>query len=325
MSFENHRIAVGVMNFGGRTPEPEAQRIVDRALDQGVSWFDVANVYNRGESERILGRALRGRRDRAIVATKVGLDRVRDADAPAGTPRRPEGLSGAVIRRAIDESLSRLGMDYVDIYYLHAPDHGTPLEESLAALAELRRAGKIRRFGVSNHASWQVLEMCLWCDAHGEPRPAVSQLLYNVLVRQLEIEYLRFAAKYQVPTTVYNALAGGLLSGKYLGRRPEDGALPGTRFENNDLYQRRYFTGRVFEHVTALSQLAREAGMTLMDLAYAWLAGRPGVTSVLIGPASAEHLDSAVSALARRLPSEVEKRVDDLHQAFMGTDARYAR
>src|SRR5687768_7194910 len=162
------------MNFGRRTPEDESQRIIDRALDAGMRVLDTANAYNDGESERVVGRALArlppSRRAEVEVHTKVGFGRI---------DGKPEGLGAAAIRRAVDGSLERLGVERLDVYYLHVPDRATPIEESLGALAELHRAGKIAAIGVSNYASWEILEMFAICDRLGVPRPSISQVLYN--------------------------------------------------------------------------------------------------------------------------------------------------
>jgi aryl-alcohol dehydrogenase-like predicted oxidoreductase len=298
-------LVVGTMNFGKRTPEPEARRIVERALDRGLDFFDTANVYNEGESERILGRALKGRQAR--IATKMGI----------GKMSAPEGLAPERIASAIDESLQRLGADHVDLCYFHKPDHSRPLEPSLRAMEKLISAGKVRAFGVSNFASWQLVEM-----EHAGLRPSVSQVIYNLLVRQLEIEYFRFARKHATHTTVYNPLAGGLLAGKLKREAP----LPaGSRFEGNPMYQRRYLSERFFDLAEAFARLAVESGRTPVALAYQWIAARPGVDSILLGPASVEQLNAALDAVATTLPQEVIDRADELYLAFQGTDATYAR
>jgi len=306
-------LALGTMNFGKRTPAAEARRIVDRALERGVRFFDTANVYGNGESERLLGQVLRGRREEVGLATKAGLARVQG---------RPEGLSAARVERALEESLERLGTSYVDLFYLHQPDPATPLEETVEAVGRLLRAGKARQWGVSNFAAWQILELELLCDARGLPRPAVSQVLYNVLVRQIELEYLPFTRRHPLHTTVYNPLAGGVLTGRYAPGAP----LPSdSRLGSNRMYQGRYGSSRLLEQVEALRAVAQAEGMDLVTLAYAWLAGRPGVDSVLVGPGSVEHLDAALEAWSRPLSPEALARIDELHQAFLGTDARYAR
>ncbi len=306
-------VTVGTMNFGARTPEPEARRIVARALERGVPFFDTANMYGNGESERLLGQALRGRRAEVGLATKVGLARIKG---------KPEGLSRGQVTRGVEESLKRLGTDYVDLLYLHAPDPATPVEETLEAVHGLLRAGKARHWGVSNYAAWQILELRGLCDARGMPPPAVSQVLYNVLVRQLEVEYLPFTRRYPLHTTVYNPLAGGLLS----GRHAPGGPIPeGSRFDGNRIYQRRYWSERLFELAGRMRGVAEAAGLTLLELSYAWLASRPGVDSVLVGPGTVEHLDAALDACEKHLPPEVVARVDEVYQEWQGTDATYAR
>ncbi|WP_224240826.1 aldo/keto reductase [Hyalangium gracile] len=306
-------LSLGTMNFGKRTPAPEARRIVDRALERGVRFFDTANVYGNGESERILGQALRGRRAEVGIATKVGLLRMQG---------RPEGLSAARVERALEESLERLGTDYVDLFYLHQPDPATPIEETLEAVGRVLRAGKARHWGVSNFGAWRILELDTLCDARGLPRPAVSQVLYNLLVRQIELEYLPFTRRYPVHTTVYNPLAGGVLVGRYTPGAPPP---PDSRLSSNRMYQGRYGSDRLLEQVEPLREVAQAEGMDLVTLAYAWLANRPGVDSILVGPGSVEHLDAALEACARSVSPAGLTRLDALHQAFVGTDARYAR
>ncbi len=309
-------IAVGTMNFGKRTPAPESERIVRRALERGVRVFDTANSYNAGESERILGRALGRERDRATLATKVGVG--------VGGMVTPEGLGKATIARAIGESLERLGTDRVDLYYLHVPDHVTPIEESLDAMKALLDAGSVGAWGVSNYASWQILEMNALADGRSMPRPAVSQVLYNVLHRQLDVEYFAFAKRYPMHTSVYNPLAGGLLTGKH---RSDAAPAKDSRFDANAFYLRRYWTAAMFERVEAVGEVAREAGLTLVELAYAWVASRPGVDSILVGPATVEQLDAAIDAIgvAGRLSPETLRRVDDLCRSWSGTDTHYVR
>ncbi len=301
------------MNFGSRTPAPEATRIVDRALERGATLFDTANMYGDGESERILGAALEGRRDQVRLATKVGLLR------QAG---KPEGLAPARILAAIDESLRRLRTDRVDLYYLHAPDPATPVEQTLEAISALLAAGKIRAWGVSNFAAWQIAQLNTACDQQGLQRPAVAQQLYNVLVRQLDLEFFAFTRSNPLHTTVYNPLAGGLLA-----RAPATGAaIPaGSRFETNAIYRKRYWTDALFGLAQQLRALAASEGVELITASYAWLAGRPGVDSVLAGPASVAHLDAAIDGCAFELSAALRVKLDEAHRAFTGTDARYAR
>jgi aryl-alcohol dehydrogenase-like predicted oxidoreductase len=307
-------VALGCMNFGKRTPAAESERVVARALARGVVVFDTANVYNDGESERILGRALKtaGARGRVTIATKVGLAR------PGG---KVEGLSRAAVLRAADESLARLGVERLDVYYLHAPDHGVPIEETLAAMEELRAAGKIGAVGVSNYAAWQILEM-RHVPGAGSVAPVMSQVMYNLLVRQIEVEYAAFTRRYPIHTTVYNPLAGGLLTGRHTR---EAGIVRGSRFDKNKMYQGRYWSDRFFDLVEAYRAIATEEGLSLIDLAYAWLAGQPHVDSILVGPASVEHLDAALDGCAKTVSPAARARIDDVHRTHLGTDASYVR
>ncbi len=301
------------MNFGKRTPAAESERIVRRALERGVRVFDTANAYNDGEAERILGRALGADRDRAVVATKVGFARVGG---------RPEGLSPAAIERAVAGSLERLATDRIDVYYLHVPDHATPVEQTLGAMRALLEAGRVVAWGVSNYAAWQILEMNVLADAAGMARPAVSQVLYNVLHRELDIDYFAFTRRYPLHTTVFNPLAGGLLAGKH---RLEAEPGKGSRFDGNALYLRRYWTPAMFERVDRLREVAQGEGLTLLQLAYAWVAARPEVDSILVGPATVAQLDDAFDAVERRLSKETHDRVDELARAWAGTDTHYVR
>jgi aryl-alcohol dehydrogenase-like predicted oxidoreductase len=306
-------VALGAMNFGKRTPVQESERIVRRALERGVTVFDTANSYNAGESETILGRALGRDRDRVFVSTKAGL----------GTnPGKREGLSPDAVRRALEGSLGRLGTDRVDVYYLHVPDRATPIERTLDCLKELIDSKRVRSWAVSNYASWEILEMRSLAADRGMEPPVATQLLYNVLHRQLDVEYFAFAARYPIHTMAYNALAGGLLSGQHeFAEKPEKGS----RFDANAMYQRRYWTREMFSRVEQVRDVAKSEGCTLVELAYAWLASRPGVDSILVGPATVQHLDDALSAIERSLSPDARSRLGELAREWLGSDTNYVR
>lgn len=306
-------LVCGTMNFGKRTTAAESERIMARALDRGIAWFDTANAYNDGESERIVGKALRPRRGEVLLATKCGIGR---------DIKKAEGLRRETVLRACEDSLARLGTDRIDLYYLHKPDHATPLDETLEALQALRDAGKIRAWAVSNYASWQIDDLNALSAKRGLPAPAVSQVIYNLLIRQLDVEYFKFTQAHPIHTTVYNPLAGGLLAGKGL---PGKEVEKGSRFEVNKMYQARYLSQRFFELVETYGALARAAGFSLVELSYAWIAQRPQVDSVLLGPASVEQLDAGIEGCAKKLPEGLAARVDEVQRAFVGTDATYAR
>jgi aryl-alcohol dehydrogenase-like predicted oxidoreductase len=306
-------LALGAMNFGNRTDPRDSDRIVRRALERGIRIFDTANSYNGGESERILGRSLGGDRDRVILATKVGLGPV---------PGKREGLSDAAIVRALGASLERLGASHVDLYYLHVPDRATPIEQTIDAMKRLVDSRRVLAWGVSNYASWEVFEMNLLADARALARPVVAQMLYNAIHRQLDVEYFAFAQRYPIHTTTYNALAGGLLSGRHTFT---EAPLKGSRFHANAMYQRRYWTRTMFDHVEQLRTVAEAEGCSLVELAYAWVASRPDVDSVLVGPASVEQLDQAIDAVSRTLSPETLTRIDELAREWIGTDTHYVR
>jgi aryl-alcohol dehydrogenase-like predicted oxidoreductase len=206
------------------------------------------------------------------------------------------------------------------VYYLHVPDHGVPVGESLAAMEELARAGKMKALGVSNYAAWQILDMMKRPGA--ELVPEISQVLYNLLIREIEVEYAAFTRAHPIHTTVFNALAGGLLSGKHARGAP---AAKGSRFDKNKLYEGRYWTDRFFDLVDAYAAVARDEGMSLVDLSYAWLAAQPHVDSILLGPASVEHLDAALDACAKTVSPAARERIDAIHRAHVGTASSYVR
>ncbi|MGH7293359.1 MAG: aldo/keto reductase [Polyangiaceae bacterium] len=306
-------LALGTMNFGKRTTAAESERIVRRALERGIQVFDTANAYAEGESERILGRALGPDRGRVVVATKVGFGRV------AG---QLEGLEPDVLERSLAASLGRLGTERVDVYYLHVPDHRTPIERTLDGMKALVDSGRVGGWGVSNFAAWQILEMNGLAAARGLAPPVISQVLYNALHRQLEVEYFAFARRHPIHTTVFNPLAGGLLAGTH---RFDDEPPKGTRFDSNAFYRRRYWTRPMFDRVEQLREVARAEGLTMVQLAYAWVASRAEVDSVLVGPASVEQLDDALDAVGRVLTAGALARVDELWRVWSGTDTNYVR
>jgi len=308
------RLCFGTMTLGKPLDQDGANEIIQRCLDAGINFFDTANMYNAGVAETQLGAALRGRRDKVILASKVFF---KTGDTPD-----QQGLSRKAILRAIDESLQRLQTDYLDLYYLHAPDHTVPIEESLEAMDSLVKAGKVRYPASSNYAGWEVVEMLWLCKARGWHVPWVSQPMYNLLARGIEQEYLAMCKQFGVSTVVYNPLAGGLLTGKH----KQDVFTPGTRFDNNKLYQDRYWHTQYFNAVERLRQIARDAGRSLVSLALNWLLHHTISDVVILGASSRAQLNENLAASEEGpLPEEVVKACDQVWRDLRGPLPVYNR
>jgi 1-deoxyxylulose-5-phosphate synthase len=309
------RLSFGTMTFGGQADEATAQRIMDCCLDAGINFIDTANVYNGGAAEIIAGKTLKGRRDRVILASKV---HGKMGDAPDES-----GLSRTAIRRAIDASLTRLGTDYLDLYYLHQPDYETPIEETLDAMEELVRAGKVRFPAISNYAAWQIAEILWICEKRGYKPYFISQPMYNLLARGIEDEYLPFCRRFGVAVIPYNPLAGGLLTGKHSwGGVP----TPGTRFDGNRAYQGRYWLQDDFAAVEDLRAIAIESGKTLVELALQWLLTQPDIDSVILGASRLEQLQENLKAAeGPRLDKSVLDCCDAVWKRLRGVMPKYNR
>lgn len=308
------RICFGTMTFGGQTDEAAATRMIDYCLDAGINFLDTANMYNKGASEEILGRALKGRRDRAVVATKVFF---RMGEGP-----EMGGLSRAAIRRAIDDSLRRLGMDYVDLYYLHAPDHDIPIEESLEAMHELVKAGKVRYPASSNYAGWQVVQILTIAEMKGYKPAQVTQPMYNLIARGIEQEYLPMCKEFDVSTVVYNPLAGGLLTGKQTPQAP----LPGTRFDNNKMYLDRYWHAQDFQAIEELKGIAARAGRSLISMSLCWLRYHTSADCIILGASKQDHLEQNIAAFDDGpLDDETLQACDAVWNKLRGPTPKYNR
>lgn len=304
------------MTFGSQVDETEAAKIVDYCLANGVDFFDTANVYNQGASERILGRCLKGRRDKVVLASKVR------GKMGSGTAEEYEGLSRTAIFKAVDASLARLGTDYLDLYYLHHPDPSVPLEESLAAVEELVKAGKVRFPALSNYASWQVTQ-AQWIASDKQYTPAtVTQPMYNLLARGLEQEYLPMCRQFGIFTCVYNPLAGGLLTGKQRKEQP----LPGTRFAANQMYMDRYWHASQFEAIEKLISAASLHGRSPVGLALNWLYRHTAADCIILGASSLSQLQQNMNALDEGpLPEELLKTCDSVWAGLRGITPKYNR
>jgi aryl-alcohol dehydrogenase-like predicted oxidoreductase len=309
------RLCIGTLTFGLQADEAEALRIVDRCLDAGINFIDTANVYNKGVAEAMLAKALAGRRQKVVLATKVGLK--------AGDGPDESGLSRAAIHKALEASLRRLQTDYVDLYYLHLPDYTVPIEETLAAMDEVVRAGKARFPAVSNFAAWQICEMHWISQNNGFKPPYISQPMYNVLTRAIEDEYLAFCKRFNVALVTYNPLAGGLLSGKQSKQR---GPIPGTRFDGNQIYLNRYWHDDYFAAVEELLGIARAAGKTPVELAFQWLLAQPQVDSIILGASRLEQLEENLKACqGGPLDKSVLAPCDEVWKRLRGITPKYNR
>jgi len=279
------RICFGTMTIGGQTSEDEARRMIDGCLDAGIDFIDTANMYHVGKSEEILGRVLKGRRSRVILASKVRMKMGDDPDL--------SGLSRVAILRAIDDTLRRLDTDYLDLYYVHAPDAATPIEETLETMNGLVKQGKVRHVANSNYSGWQVVEMLWLAQKNGFPPSVISQPMYNLIARGIEQEYLPMCRRFGVSTIVYNPLAGGLLTGKHRRQSP----LPGTRFDNNKLYLDRYWHDADFDAVEELRSIAAQAGRSLISLALNWIYHHTSADCIILGASRVEQLNENLKAL----------------------------
>lgn len=296
----------GCMSFGSQVDEETAAQLVHRCLDAGITRFDTADAYNWGKSEEILGRVLAGV-DGVVIATKVG--------AQYGKAPQESGLSKDWILRSIDGSLRRLGLDAVDVYYMHQPDYRVPIDETLGAFDQVMAQGKAKAFGISNFAAWQVMEMI----AAGR-KPVIAQQMWNVITRNVEQEWVPFARKYEIPTLAYNQLAGGLLTGKHDAARPP---AAGTRFAGNDMYQRRFWQPALFGAVAKLRRIAERAGKTLLELSLQWAAQH--ADGLLLGATSLAQLEANLAALEGTLDESLLRACDEVWTELRGPVAPYNR
>ncbi|HYF59280.1 MAG TPA: aldo/keto reductase [Burkholderiaceae bacterium] len=293
-------LCLGTMMFGDRTSEAEAVEIVAASRDAGIDFIDTADIYAKGESERITGRAIAADRHRWVLATKVGN--------PMEDGANGRGLSRRRLMRAIDASLERLGTDHVDVWYLHKEDHETPLEETVAAIADVVRAGKVRYLGVSNFRAWRIAEIVRLCREAGLGAPAVCQPYYNAFNRMPEVEVLPACAHFGIGVASYSPVARGVLAGKYAPGRPppED-----SRAARND---RRIMQTEWREESLVLAQRvaehARARGTTPAQFAVNWVLNNRLVSSAIVGPRTLEQMREYLGAIDRPFGPEDEALID---------------
>jgi aryl-alcohol dehydrogenase-like predicted oxidoreductase len=280
-------LCLGAMNFGGPTPADESIAIIVRALDAGINFIDTANVYNNGESERLVGQALResGRRDQIVLATKV--------HGKVGPGPNDSGDSRYHIVRACEDSLRRLQTDRIDLYQLHRPPIAFPQDETLRAFDDLIRAGKLLYIGYSTHPAWMVMEALALSERLGLNRYISEQPPYNLLDRRIENELIPLCQRYGLAILPWSPLAGGILTGRY----PVEGGLP----EDSRAARADWFRSRVNvrgrQTAARVAEMAQERGLTGAQLALLWVKDQPGVTSPIIGPKTLAHLEEFIPVL----------------------------
>ncbi len=315
------RLCLGTMTFGLQCDESTAGAILDRAAEGGIDFLDSSDAYplggelsTRGRTEEILGRWLRGKRDRWIVATKCF--------APTGPAPFDAGNSRKHILDAVDASLRRLQTDYIDLYQLHGYDQNTPIDETLCALDDLVHQGKVRYVGCSNFRTYQLVRAVGRTETLGLTRLDSVQPRYNLLFREIEREMLPYCAEEGIGVIPYNPIAGGLLSGKHVRTSPP----PAGRFTlgwAGPAYQDRYWHDRQFDTVEELRKLAEEAGVSLVTLSVAWVLANKAITAPIVGASSPHQLDASLAAVDYALDEGLKAKLDEVtHSYRLGDSAR---
>lgn len=293
---------IGCNNFGMRCDAARSAAVVHAALDQGINFFDTADVYGGARSEEILGQAIAGRdRTDILIATKFAM--------PMGEGPLKKGASRQYVCSAVEASLRRLNTDYIDLYQQHAPDPSTPVEETLRALDDLVRAGKVRYFGNSNFSGWQIADADWTARHHGLNRYVTAQNHYNLLDRRIEKEVLPACRQFGLGLLPYFPLASGLLTGKYQRGKA---APEGTRLANFGERGKAALSDQNFDVVEALDAFARDRGHTLLELALSWLASQPEVSSVIAGATRPEQVAANAQAVGWQLSKEEMKTLSEL-------------
>lgn len=298
-------VGIGTNNFGARMDAAAAQRVVDAALDLGANFFDTADVYGTGQSEEFLGKALGARRSKAIIATKFG-NPMRGGQFPEG------GASRALIMYAVEESLRRLGTDYIDLYQIHRPDPKTPIEETLRAFDDLVRQGKVRYIGNSNFDGAMVDAAAEVSSAQKLAAFCSAQNHYSLLTRGIETDLVPACERHGLGILPYFPLESGLLTGKYKrGEAPPEGTRLGNAVRNNRPGTDLFLNDTKFAKVEKLQALADAAGnTTLLDMAFGWLLSRPYVACVIAGATKPEQVEANVKAAAWRPSEDVARQID---------------
>jgi aryl-alcohol dehydrogenase-like predicted oxidoreductase len=294
-------ITLGTMIFGKQVNEADALNILDLAFEKGITSFDTADGYTGGQSEEIVGKALKNKRQAVVLATKVA--------SPQGPGPNDRGLSREHIMQAVEASLKRLGTEYLDIYYAHTPDYTTPIEETLRAFDNLVKQGKVRYVACSNYRAWQLVRALAVSEQHNLARFDCIQSPYNLITRDIEPELLPCCAGEGVGVTVYNPLAAGLLTGKH---NASHGPNSNTRFGIDQIYYERYWAPVNFKAVDHLKKIADTHNRNMAQFSLAWVLGNSVVTSAIVGASSTKQLEENLGALEVKLTPEETKSCDDV-------------
>ena len=294
-------ITLGTMIFGQQVDEAESLKIMDLAFEKGINSFDTADGYAGGRSEEIVGKALKNKRHAVVLASKVY--------SKQGPGPNDSGLSREHILQAAENSLRRLGTDYLDIYYAHHPDSTTPIDETLRAFDSLVQQGKVRYAACSNYRAGQLVRALAVSEQRNLARFDCIQTVYNLITRDIETELLPTCADEGVGVVVYNPLAGGLLTGKHNGTAPPPAD---TRFGQNPIYLERYWSRVYFTAVAHLNKIAAANNRKPAQFALAWVLGNPGIASAIVGASSAAQLAENLGALDVKLSPDETKACDDV-------------
>jgi aryl-alcohol dehydrogenase-like predicted oxidoreductase len=295
-------LCLGTLNFGGPTPEPESIRIIHHALDSGINFVDTANMYVRGESERVVGKALaEGRRDKVILATKVHF--------PQSDDPNDRGNSRRHIMQAVEDSLRRLQTEWIDLYQIHRPVFDVPQDETLRALDDLVHQGKVRYIGCSTFPAWMVMESLMISERYGLVRYITEQPPYNLLDRRIENELVPLAQRYDLGLLPWSPLAMGILAGRY---KKTDAAPEGSRVERLGDWAAERVTQQGINASQKLAEVASEYDLTSSQLALLWAKDQPAVTAPIIGPRTEAHLEDALAVLEMDLDDATAVRLDEI-------------
>jgi aryl-alcohol dehydrogenase-like predicted oxidoreductase len=296
------RLCLGTMMFGGQTPESDSIRIIHQACDAGINFIDTADIYNKGQSEEVVGRALSGRRERIVLATK--------GRQPMGDGPNDSGAGRGHLMAALDASLKRLQTDFVDIYYTHTPDYETPIDETLRAMDDMVRMGKVRYTGCSNFRAWRLCEALWVSDKLNLERFACVQPLYNIVNRDIEVELLPLCREHGVGVVSYSPLARGILTAKY---RAGEAFPEGSRAARDD---KRMKEAELRSESFVISQRIAEhcarRGLRPSQFALAWCLANPIVTSIILGPRTREQFEDNLGCQEAAITADDERLVDSL-------------